>query len=282
MGRFEDQVVWITGGGSGIGRALALQFHREGAAVAVSGRRAGRLDEVVAEIEAGGGRGLAVICDVTREDDVAAAVRRVVDELGRLDVAVANAGFSVVGKVEELSVDDWRRQFDTNVFGLVATARHAIPALRETRGRLVLVGSVAAFVSMAKLGPYNASKYAVRAVGDTLVLELQGSGVSVTTVHPAFVESEIAQVDNEGRHDAARPDRRPRKLMWTAAAAAAAIVRAVHRRRREVVLSAYGKLAAGLARHAPGLLPRVLGRRRRRRVRGDRPSSRGSEDDDRR
>jgi NAD(P)-dependent dehydrogenase (short-subunit alcohol dehydrogenase family) len=100
--RFEGKVVWITGGGSGIGKALALAFAKEGAAVAVSGRREDRLQEVVEEIAAQGGSGVAVRCDVTDEASVAEAVQKVVRALGGLDVAVANAGFSVAGRVEKL------------------------------------------------------------------------------------------------------------------------------------------------------------------------------------
>lgn len=251
--RFADDVVWITGGGTGIGRALALAFAREGAVVAVSGRRRDRLDETVSALEEAGGRGLAVPCDVTDEDDVAAVVAQVVAELGKLDVAVANAGYSAVGAVEDIPVDDWRRQFETNVLGLVATARHAIPALRETGGRLVLMGSVAAYYPARKLGPYTASKAAVRAIGDTLQLELRGSGVSCTTVHPGYVASEIIHVDNRGEFVADREDRRPKKMIWTAEDTAAAILPGVHRRRREVVLSSYGKAAVALNRLAPGL-----------------------------
>ena len=251
--RFADKVVWITGGGSGIGRALALEFAREGAAVAVSGRRLDRLEETVAAVAGAGGKGLAVPCDVTDEEEVAAAVAKVVAELGRLDVAVANAGYSAVGAVEELPVEDWRSQFETNVFGLVATARHALPALRETGGRLVLMGSVAAYYPARKMGPYMASKAAVRAIGDTLVVELAGSGVSCTTVHPGYVESEIIHVDNRGRFVEGREERRPKKMIWSAEQTARAVLPAVHRRKREAILPGYGKAAAVFNRLAPGL-----------------------------
>ena len=106
--RFDNKVVWITGGGSGIGRALASAFAKEGAIVAVSGRREERLREVVEELEAKGAKGLAVRCDVTDEASVAEAVRKVVRTLGGLDVAIANAGFAVAGRIEKLSAADWQ------------------------------------------------------------------------------------------------------------------------------------------------------------------------------
>ena len=252
--RFKNQVVWITGGGSGIGRALAVEFAKEGATVAVSGRREDRLQETVQEVEAKGGKAIAVRCDVTDEASVAEAVGKVVRSLGGLDVAVANAGFSVAGRIEKLSAADWRRQLDVNVIGTAMTARYALPHLRERRGRIALIGSVASMLSTPGMGAYSASKYAVRAIGQALAAELHGSGVSCTTVHPGYVESEIAQVDNQGRFDSEREDRRPKNLMWPADRAARAMVDAIARRKREYTFTGHGKVGAFAGRHLPGLV----------------------------
>ncbi|MDH3200212.1 MAG: SDR family NAD(P)-dependent oxidoreductase [Myxococcales bacterium] len=252
--RFENQVVWITGGGSGIGRALALAFAEEGATVAVSGRRRERLELVVTEIVGNGGKALAVPCDVTDEASIERAVRQVVETLGRLDVTVANAGFSVAGKIAKLSAEDWRRQLDVNVIGLAMTARYSIPHLMEHSGRLVLVGSVASMLATPGVGAYSASKYAVRAIGQTLAVELHGTGVSCTTIHPGFIESEIAQVDNRGVFDASREDTRPQKLMWPADRAAKAMIDAIAARKREHTFTGHGKVGAFVGRHLPGLV----------------------------
>ncbi len=258
--RFRDHVVWITGAGSGLGRALALEFARQGADVAVSGRREGRLLETVAAVEAEGRRGLAVPCDVTDDAAVEAAVSAVILEFGKLDVAVANAGFGVAGRIETLPIEAWHRQFATNVFGVVSTLRHALPALRATQGRIALVASVAGMLPTPKSGAYASSKYAVRGIGQTLALELHGTGVSCTILHPGFVASEIAQVDNEGRFDGERRDPRPAKLMWTAEAAARVMVKAIAKRRREYTFTAHGKLGGFLGRHAPGLVHLLMRR----------------------
>jgi len=252
--RFDNQVVWITGGGSGIGRALALAFADEGATVAVSGRREDRLQRVVQELEKRGAKGLAVRCDVTDEASVAEAVRKVVRTFGGLDVAVANAGFTVAGRIEKLSAADWRRQLDVNVIGTAMTARYAIPHLRERKGRLALVGSVMSMVSMPGLGAHSASKYAVRAIGQALAVELHGSGVSCTTIFPGYTESEIAQVDNQGRFDASREDRRPKNLIWRTNRAARVMVDAIAKRKREYTFTAHGKAGAFAGRHVPGLV----------------------------
>lgn len=258
--RFEGQVAWITGGGSGIGREVALQLAAEGAAVAVSGRRADRLDQVVAEIEEQGGRGLAVPLDVTDEDAVFAACARVVEELGRLDVCMANAGFSVGGRLEKVDADGWRRQLDVNVVGLASTVRAALPHVKESKGRLVLVGSVAQYANPPTSGPYSASKAAVHSIGMTLSAELHGSGATCTTLHPGFIHSEIGRVDNQGRFDPSRKETRPAQLLVPTDKAAREIVRAVHARKREAIITGHGKLIAFLGRHFPGFTAFVVAR----------------------
>jgi len=187
------------------------------------------------------------------EEQVRRAADTVVDQLGKLDVAVANAGFAVAGPIEALGAEDWRRQLDVNVVGAAITAKHALAYLRETRGRLGLVGSVSAFVPVAKNGAYTASKYALRAIGQTLAIELAGSGVSCTSLHPGFVESEIAKVDNEGVYHADREDRRPHDLMWPAHEAARVMVDALYKRKTELVFTAHGKAGAFMGQHLPGL-----------------------------
>lgn len=251
MSTFKDQVAWVTGGGTGIGLACAVELARQGARIVVSGRRADRLQGAVAQIEAAGGAGLAVPCDVTDEASVQAAVATIVQAWGRLDVVLSNAGFSVAGKIDELSDADWRRQLDVNLFGTLHVIRHALPELRKTDGRIALVGSVAAFLPARKVGAYSASKAAIRSIGETLSAELSGQGVSCTTIHPGFVESEIAFVDNQGVYHADRKDKRPAWLMWKADDAARVMVRGIARRQRELVFTGHGKLAVALARLVP-------------------------------
>lgn len=258
MRQFEDKVAWVTGSGAGIGRAVALELARQGAHVALSGRREAPLQAVAQQIRALGREALVLPCDVTHEAEVQAAVAAIVARHGRLDVAVANAGYAAVGTVEATGLDVWRAQLEVNVIGAVATARHALPELRRTEGRLALVGSVAAFLPIAGQGPYAASKAALASLGATLSTELAGSGVSCTTVHPGFVASEIVQVDNLGRHVGGRRDRRPKALLWQPEAAARVIVEGLAARERELVFTGHGRLAALLGRHAPGLVHGLL------------------------
>ncbi|MCA9494936.1 MAG: SDR family NAD(P)-dependent oxidoreductase [Myxococcales bacterium] len=259
-GAFEARSVWITGASSGLGRAMALEFARRGAHVALSARRVAELEAVAREIEGAGGRALVVPCDCTHEDAIEGAVARVVETFGRLDVAVANAGYSVGGPVERVTAEQWRRQLDVNVVGVALTAKHAIPHLRHTRGRLALVGSVAALALFPGFAPYQASKAAVLALGRTLAMELAAEGVSCTTLQPGFVATDIARVDNDGRRDPAREDKRPAALMWEVEPAARVMVDAIERRRVEATFTGHGKVGAFLGRHAPWLF-QLLGPR---------------------
>jgi len=254
MGRFDGMVAWITGGGTGIGRGLALRFAREGGDVALSGRRVDRLEETANEVRALGRKALVIQCDVVDEKACETAVSLIEGELGRLDVAIANAGFSVSGRIEQLTADDWRRQLDVNIVGVANTAKWSLPALRRTGGRLVLVSSVMGMLAMPAQAPYSASKFAVRAIGLTLAQELHGTGVSCTTIYPGFVESEIGQVGVDGVFDPSRKDKRPKKFMWTSDKAAQVMWGAIWKRKREYVFTGHGKLGGFLGRHFPGLV----------------------------
>jgi len=251
MGAFDGQVAFVTGASSGIGAALARELARQGADVALAARRRDRLEALAAEIRAGSRRALALECDVARDGDVERAMARTAAELGRVDVVVANAGFGVVGALERLSLEDYRRQFETNVFGVLRTVYAGLPELRRTRGRLVLVGSVSGHVALPGSSAYAMSKFALRALAEALDGELAPHGVSVTLVSPGLVRTEIHEVDSRGvRHPGARHPA-PDWLRMPADRAARRIARAVARRRREVVLTALAHVSVRARRLCP-------------------------------
>jgi short-subunit dehydrogenase len=260
VGRFTGRVALVTGASSGIGAALAREFARQGADLVLAARRLDRLERLAAELRAMGRQALAVACDVTQDGAVEQAVARGLEAFGRLDAAVANAGFGVVGPVERLTLADYRRQFETNVFGVLRTVYAALPALRRSRGTLVIVGSVSGHIPTPSTSAYAMSKAAVHALAGSLRGEVLADGVGVVLVSPGFVESEIRRVDNRGVH---RPDARdpvPRWIVVRADRAARAIVRGVARRQREVVVTGHGKAAVWLMRLLPGVVGFALER----------------------
>ena len=259
--RFAGSVVFITGASSGIGAALSLEFAREGADVVLAARRRDRLESVAAGIGAIGRRAVVAPCDVTREGDLERAAAAGRAAFGKLDVVVANAGFGVTGILERLSLDDYRRQLETNVFGVLRTVYATLDDLKKSRGRLVVIGSVSGYIALAGSSPYSMSKFAVRALADSLGHELAEHGVSVTLISPGFVESEIRQVDNRGILRTEKPAPRiPAPMVMATPTAARKIVGVVARRRREVVITALGKVSVFLHRHAPRLLAQIIRR----------------------
>jgi short-subunit dehydrogenase len=254
MGSFDGKVVLITGASSGIGAALAVEVARAGGDVALLARRADRLAEVAARVRALGRRAEALECDVTRDGDLERAVAACGERLGGVDVAVANAGFGVSGRFAELDLADWRRQMETNVFGVLRTAYAAWPELERRRGTLAIVGSVAGYLPGPGSAPYAASKFALRSLAESLRIELAPRGVAVVLVSPGYVDAEIRLVDRYGRVQKDAPDPVPRWLRMPADVAARRIARGIAARRREVVVTVHGKLAKALAHVAPWLV----------------------------
>jgi len=251
---FDGKVAFITGASSGIGAALAREFARQGAAVALTARRTDRLEQLAVELMREGRRALALTADVTRDGDLESAAKTTRDALGAIDVVVANAGFGVVGPVDRLTLDDYRRQFETNVFGVLRTLYATREDLERSRGRFVVIGSVSGHLAMPNTSAYAMSKFAVRAFAESLGYELRSRRISVTLVSPGYVESELHRVDNRGVLHPDAPDAVPAWLRMDGARAARQIVAAVARRRSEVVITGHGKAAVFLQRHAPWLI----------------------------
>ena len=242
--RFDGQVVLITGASSGIGASLAREFAREGAHLVLVARRVERIEELAAELTSAGRRSIAVAGDVTADGDMERAVELARKEFGRLDVAVANAGILVRGRLMTLSLNDYRKQMETNTFGVLRTVMAAILALQETKGRIVIIGSLIGMVSIPGGTPYCMSKFALNGLADGLSHEMAPYGVSVTHVLSGFVNTEI--------YTNVPLRRPPHKLIaLTADEAAVKIVAATFRRKRMYALPWPTKLAILLQRHFP-------------------------------
>lgn len=254
MANTKEDVVWITGASSGIGKAMAFEWVRLGYKVVLSSRRKELLDEIAREIKNSGGEALVVPVDIMEEKSIENAVKNIIEHWGRLDIAVANAGFGVFGSIDTLTKKDWERQLQGNVIGLALTVKYALPHLKQNRGRIGLVGSVGAYLPNPNVGAYGASKAAVNSIGLTLQVELMGTGVSCTTIHPGFVVSEIARVDNEGAWHPERPDPRPANLMWPTDKAAKVMVTAILKRKRNYIFTSHGRVFVCLQHWFPGIM----------------------------
>ena len=251
----QTLTVLITGSSSGIGAALARDFAKRGARLVLVARRTDRLEALASQLRQGGSEVLVVSGDVTRDGDMERATEAAIRTFGVLDVVVANAGFGVQGLFTKLTLDDVRRQFETNVFGVLRTFYATYPALKDTKGRFVIIGSVSGFFCAPGTIPYAMSKYAVRALAEGLSLELARDGISVTHIAPGFVESEISMVDNQGvRHDTPPRPKAPQFLFMKTPKAAKQIVDAIMAREPLRVITGHGKVLTAASRFTPDLL----------------------------
>jgi NAD(P)-dependent dehydrogenase (short-subunit alcohol dehydrogenase family) len=183
-----SKAVLITGCSTGIGRATAERLAANGHTVYATARR----PESIADLEGKGCRTLAL--DVTDEASMAAAVEAVEEAEGAVGVLVNNAGYSLSGAVETLSMDDLRRQFETNVFGLVRMCQLALPGMRgQGWGRIINISSMGANLVFPGGGAYHATKFAVNALSDALRFEVKGFGVDVTVIEPGLITTEFGE-----------------------------------------------------------------------------------------
>jgi len=193
LGGYRTAVV--TGGASGIGRSCALAFAREGCDVAIADLHEGRLAEVQAEIEALGRRCVAQRCDVRSDDDVAAFAQAAHDAFGDIDIAMFNAGFSILGPPDLVPIEAWQRQMDVNFFGVVRGVNAFVPRMRAVgRGHVVVTASIAGrYAYSYDAGPYIASKFAAYGYSENLALYLRPQGVNVSVLCPGLVLTNLGE-----------------------------------------------------------------------------------------
>ena len=258
---YRGKSVLITGSSSGIGEELAWQLAQLGARLTLTARRRELLDRLAQRVAASGKTvPLVVEADVTRDGDLERAVSETLAAYSNLDVVIANAGFGVVGPIRKLSLDDYRRQFETNVFGVLRTLYAALPALEKSRGHLAIMGSVSGWAASPGASPYSMSKFAVRSLANAITPELRTSGIKVTLISPGFVASNIRRIDNRGTLHAAAKDPIPEWLIMPTDKACRQMLRAVARGQREVVVTGHGKVLVALERFTPWII-RAAGRK---------------------
>jgi NAD(P)-dependent dehydrogenase (short-subunit alcohol dehydrogenase family) len=192
--QLEGRVALVTGAGEGIGRATAKLLAKEGARIGALGRTREDLDSVVKEIEKDGGQATVLLADISKPDEVEAAVKQLVDAYGRLDVVFANAGVNGVwAPIEEIEPDEWTQTIGINLSGTFFTIKYAAPHLKKRGGAVVITSSVNGTRIFSNTGAtaYSSTKAAQVAMGKMLALELAPSKVRVNTICPGAIETEI-------------------------------------------------------------------------------------------
>jgi NADP-dependent 3-hydroxy acid dehydrogenase YdfG len=194
-----EKVVAITGASSGIGRSTAKFLARQGAKVVLGARRKNRIDEVVEEISAAGGKAIGFAVDVTKRAEVEALIKRAVDSFGRVDVIINNAGIMPIAPVAALKVEEWDRQIDVNIKGLLYGVAAVLPYMQKQKnGHIINISSVFGIKVFAPGGTvYCATKSAVRALTEGLRIELHSQNIRCTMISPGAVTTELPESSSE-------------------------------------------------------------------------------------
>lgn len=189
---WSEKVVFITGASSGIGHALSVELGRRGASLGLLARRADMLDKTVEEVQKAGGRALALPADVTDASAVAQAADALRKQFGKIDVLVANAGIAATTDAKELRADDVAQLIKINLLGAVNSVIAVLPQMVENgHGHLVAISSLAGYRGLPKSAAYCASKAGVSAFFESLRLDLRGTGVDVSIIHPGFIKTPL-------------------------------------------------------------------------------------------
>ena len=257
----KGNVVIITGASKGIGAELARQLAARGAHLALAARDVDALEQVAAECVALGGRAEVIAADVASQEDCKRLVERTVAAFGRIDTLVNNAGATMWARFDEIAdMAVLAHIMQVNFMGAVYCTHYALPHLKEFRGRLVGISSLAGRTGVPTRSVYSASKHAMTGFFDSLRIELEESGVSVTMIYPGFVSTGI-------RENATGPDGKPILVspvkegeVMGVEECARLIVEAIVGRRREVVMTARGRIGLWLKLLAPSLIDRIAKR----------------------
>ncbi|MFB5189148.1 SDR family NAD(P)-dependent oxidoreductase [Alicyclobacillus fastidiosus] len=187
MGRLEQRVALITGSGSGIGRAAAIMFAKEGAKVAVVDLDLLAAQETARRITSGGGQAVAIRCDVSDAQDVESAVKQAVEHYGKMDILFNNAGVVLPKYLEAVEEAEWDHLFDVNVKGCFLFVKYSLAHIRATKGTILNMGSMTGLAGQRKNPVYSATKGAVIALTRSLAVDLAPEGVRVNAICPAGV-----------------------------------------------------------------------------------------------
>ena len=254
----KNNVVLITGGTSGIGRACALEFGRVGARVVITGRDSAKLADATSELTAAGIEHFAVQADVGDMASATKVVANTIAAFGRLDVLINNAGLSMRANFADVDIKVLEQLMQTNFFGTVYTTKAALPYLLQSKGTIVGISSIAGFRGLPGRTGYSASKFAMNGFLEALRTELLPQGINVLTAAPGFTASNIRHTALLANGQTQNDTPRDEGKMMSSEEVARYIREAVEKRRRTLVLTAQGKLTVFLNKWLPSLTDRLV------------------------
>ena len=254
----KNKVVIITGGSSGIGKALAEKFGSEGSKILITGRNKQELDITVKELQ---GKSIVIHgfqADVSKEDDNKAMAEEAVRLFGTIDILINNAGISMRALFSEVDLDVVKKVMDINFYGVLFATKYCLPEITKNKGSIVGISSIAGYRGLPGRTGYSASKFALNGFLEVLRTELLKTGVHVLTACPGFTASNIRKrsLTKDGSQQGESP--RAEEKMMTSEECARHIYSAVVSRKRTLVLTGQGKLVVWLNKWWPSLADRLV------------------------
>jgi uncharacterized protein len=257
--KLEGKVAVITGASMGIGEAIAKLFLQEGAKVVLCSRDLARTKAAEQRI-GGGANTMSVACDVSKRDQVDALVKAAVAKFGRIDIFVNNAGFGLNDAVADMDMAEFRRMFDTNLFGAVECMQAVIPIMRQqSGGDIVNISSVSGHIATPYMSGYAATKHAMNAIGKAGRMELLRHNINVLTVSPGYIATDFVKNMVKGKHSERVGS--SVKYAVTPDVVADATLQGLLKRKREVIVPKFYKWFIKLYQTSPGAVERAIRKR---------------------
>ena len=253
----NNKVIIITGGSSGIGKALALQYGLLGARVVITGRNKEKLQETTVELQKAGISIVGIPCDSSLEKETRLMVEQVKEKFGQIDLLINNAGISMRSMFEDVSIDVLKTVMDINFWGTVYTTKAALPSILKQKGVIVGVSSIAGYRGLPGRSGYSASKFALNGWLESIKTELLHTGTHVMWVCPGFTSSNIrnAALNKDAKSQGESP--MDEGEMMSSEECAGHIIQAIEKRKRTLVLTFTGKRAVFMNKFFPGLADKL-------------------------
>lgn len=254
----KDKVVVITGGSSGIGKALAFSFGRRGSKIVITGRNSESLTAASNELQEAGIETLFVISDVSCEEDNKRMAEETIGCFGRIDILINNAGISMRALFENVDLEVVRKVMDINFYGALYATKYCLPEIIRNKGSVIGISSIAGYRGLPARTGYSASKFALQGFLEVLRTEMLYKGVHVLTACPGFTASNIRKKSLTA--DGSQQGESPRKeeKMMTAEECADYIYKATRKRKKILILTSQGKLTVFLNKWLPGWMDKMV------------------------
>ena len=254
----KDKVVVITGGSSGIGKALAEAFGSKGSKIVITGRKKEALDEALLSLKGQGIEAIAIQGDVSKEEDNKIMAEETVKAFGKIDILINNAGISMRAPFKDVDLDVIRKVMDINYWGAIYATKYCLPEILKTKGSIIGISSIAGFRGLPGRVGYSSSKFALQGFLESLRTELLKTGVHVLTACPGFTASNIRKTSltSDGTSQGESP--REEEKMMTAEECAERIYKATVKRKKFLIMTAQGKMTVFLNKWFPGFMDKQV------------------------